>query len=157
MSTFDPIRLAIYAATRENPARLSAKEIAAAMGEGVHLSTIYGWGEPEKEGEPAKRISLARLIQFTLITRDSRPLAAFCELAGHACLPLPRAAGGGAEPASVKALAEFSDFMQENARAILDGKITRVEFARLEKEGREAQLAIADVINAAKRAMDSKK
>lgn len=153
MSMLDPVRRALHESLRDNPARLSAKEIAAAMGEGVHLSTLYGWSEAGEDGEPAKKISLARLIQFTIITRDARPLAAFCELAGYACLPMPGAAAGAPEPAALRAIKDFSEFMEANASALLDGEVTRDEFARLEKEGREAQMAIAAVLDSARQAL----
>lgn len=141
------VRLAVRETVEENPAGLSIKEIAARMG--VSLSLLYSWGDPDEAGAD---IPLKRLVQFTLITNDSRALAALANEAGHCTLPIPALGTiGEIEPESIKALHEFSEFMRENSRAFFDGVITAAELRRIEKEAYEAMLSISRVVAVARR------
>lgn len=149
------VRQAVHAILSDNPANLTPKAIAARMGSGVSLGLLYSWGDC---GEFGRDIPLERLLQFTLISQDGRALAAFCDLAGYAAIPVPNLGRlGAAEPASLKALSEFSQFMNENAKALMDGVISDDELERVEKEGGEAQLAIARVIEVARRQREAGK
>lgn len=140
----ETIRVAIRAAIYENPAKLKAEAIAKRMLVGV--STLYGYGESDAEGEARKTISLDRLLQFTLVTEDGRALSAFCELAGYVAIRLPERATPSAEPAELKALYEFSKFMETHSHALLDDLMEDAELAAIEKRADAAQRAIAQVV-----------
>lgn len=147
------VRAAVHEILQDNPAKLMPKAIASRMN--ISLSLLYSWGE---QGEYGRDIPLERLVQLTLIAQDGRALVALCDAAAYAAIPIPSLGrAGGAEPASLKALSEFSQFMDENARALMDGVISDAELAKIEKEGGEAQLAIARVIDLARRQREAGK
>lgn len=138
------LRKAIHEAITDNPQHLKAEAVAARMG--VNVSTLYRWGEPD--GAP---IPMERLVQLCLITQDSRPVAVLARATENALIPT----GRGAKPrrledCNVRAIKEFADFVGKSSEAFLDGRVTASEFAWIEREGRQAMLAIACVIEAAR-------
>lgn len=100
--------------------------------------------------------SLARFVQFTLVTEDGRALTELCALAGYACIRLPAKALGG-ETAALEALHDFSAFMTTHAQALMDGVIEPDELARIEKRADAAQRAIAQVVALARRQREEAK
>lgn len=140
----EPVRRAIQLAIADNPAKLKGESIAARMI--ISKSTLYGYGETDAEGEARKSISLERFVQFTLISEDGRALTELCALAGYTAIRLPAKSETGDEPAALKALHEFSAFMQTHAQALMDGKIEAAELASIEKGADAAQHAIAQVV-----------
>lgn len=149
----ETVRKAVHDTLAENQANLAPKAIASRMN--VALSLLYSWGE---SGEYGRDIPIERLVQFTLITEDGRALSELCAVAGYSAVPVPSFGRcSGAEPEAIKALHEFSEFMQENSRALLDGLISDTELAKIEKEGNEAMLAIAKVIEVSRRQREAGK
>lgn len=130
------VRQAIHEAIESNPAGLKGEAIAARMR--VSVSLLYGWGEIGRTAIP-----LDRLIQFSLITGDFRPVNAICREVGGLFVPCPQDDGNGADAGAMRALKEFSDLMQESSSALLDGKISAAELARIRREGAEAQRELA--------------
>lgn len=146
------VRLAVKAVLDDNPNKLSAKEIAARMGTGVAISTIYSWGDA---GQYGADIPLERIVQFTLITGDARPMAALCGDAGFLIIPSSKMSKAIPSPLpSLKALKEFGEFMNADAQAMLDGGSDFSKLKRAEKEGYEALLAVAGVLAALRQAYD---
>ncbi len=149
----DTVRRAVHEILADNAAGLTAKAISGRMN--ISLSLLYSWGE---QGEFGRDIPLERLVQFTLITQDGRALSELCKVAGYAAIPVPSMGRiGGAEPEAMKALHEFSEFMQENSKALLDGAVSADELPKIVKEGNEAMLAIARVIEIAQRQAEAGK
>lgn len=153
--TLEPVRAAIRAAITENPARLKGEAIAKRML--VSTSTLYGYGETDAEGEARKTIPLERLLQFTLVTEDGRALSELCALAGYVALRLPSRASSGAEPAALKALHDFSSFMETHSKALLDDLIEDDELTDIEKRADAAMLAIARVAALARKKREAGK
>lgn len=133
----DNVRAAIKSAIERNPAGIKGEALAVMMG--LHFSVIYRWGEAEGK----KNAPLDRFIQFSLITRDYRPISALCAAVGGLFVPVPPDEGGDVNVAALRALKEFSDLLQESSRALLDDKITPPELRTILREGAEAQLALA--------------
>lgn len=151
----ETVRRAVHDTLAENPANLTPKAIASRMGNGVSLGLLYSWGDC---GEFGRDIPLERLVQFTLITQDGRALSELCNVSGYAAIPVPTMGRcAAAEPEAIKALHEFSEFMQENSKALLDGVVNDAELDKITKEGNEAMLAIAKVIEVARRQRESGK
>lgn len=132
----DDVRRALQAALSSNPANLKGEAVARRMGIGT--SSLYRWGE-------SQAIPLDRLVQFTLISRDLRPLQALCRLAGGTFVPVP-GDGSTLDQAAMAAIKEFGAFLEAQAKAILDGKVTDRELARIEREGEDAILAIVAIV-----------
>lgn len=132
----EPVRQAIRDAIHQNPAGLKAESIAARMR--ISVSILYGWGELGRSPVP-----LDRLVQFVLITGDFRPINALSRELGGVFIPCPHDDGAGADAGAMRALKEFSDLMQESTQALLDGRISDAELARIRREGAEAQRELA--------------
>lgn len=140
----DRIRQAVHDAIKENPARLKGEAIAVRMG--VATSTLYAWGEPDKATIP-----LERLVQLVLITGDIRPIVALSSVVGGYYIPRRSAVGvASGELASVRAVKEFSDVLQDYSMALLDGRVSVKENARIQKDGAEAMQAIAELLELAR-------
>lgn len=143
----EAVRLAVREIFDENPAGLSLKEIALRMD--CSAALLYSWADL---GEGGADIPLKRLVQLTLITGDGRALAALGLATHYFVLPMPALGTvGELEPESIRALHEFSEFMRENARAVIARVMAAGDLRRIEKEGYEAMLAIARVIAVARR------
>jgi hypothetical protein len=151
----EPVRAAINAAISDNPAKLKGESIARRML--VSPSTLYGYGENGPDGDARKTIPLERFLQFTLLTEDGRPLSELCRLAGYAAIRLPERAVPGAEPAALKALYDFSKFMETHAHALLDNLVEADELADIEKRADAAQRAIAQVVALARQQREAGK
>ncbi len=150
----EPVRRAIALAISDNPARLKGEAVAARML--ISKSTLYAYGETDAEGEARKSISLERLVQFTLVTEDGRPMTELCNLANYACIRLP-AKTEGIEPTALEALHEFSSFMQTHAKAFMDGMIESSELADIEKRADATMRVIAQVVALARRQREEAK
>lgn len=135
-------QVALAAAIKSNPAGLKGEAIAARMG--IHHSVLYRWAEVGS----SRQMPLDRVIQFTLITGDSRPLAALCHAAGGAFIPLPADDAKCSDRDLVRTIKEFSDLAQVVSAAKADGKVDEFELAKINREGAECQRAIAQLLGA---------
>lgn len=138
----DPVREAIRQALKSNPAGLKACDIAKRMG--VNQSSLYRWGEGVDQDIP-----LARLVQLVLISGDPRPVAALCRLVGglFVVAKWPAVSKEAATDALVKAIKEFADLTAEASKDIIDGQIDSVELERICREGGQAQVALAQLLD----------
>lgn len=138
----DPVREAIRLTLKSNPANLKAAEIALRMG--VNQSSLYRWGESADQDIP-----LNRLLQLTHISQDPRTVAAVCKLAGGIFVLLKAGASTkeAATEATVKAVKEFSDLLQEVSKDLFDGTISQEELVRIRREAAQAQQAIAQLLD----------
>lgn len=141
-SMTDPVREAIRLTLKSNPANLKAAEIALRMG--VNQSSLYRWGESADQDIP-----LNRLLQLTHISQDPRTVAAVCKLAGGIFVLLKAGASTkeAATEATVKAVKEFSDLLQEVSKDLFDGTISQEELVRIRREAAQAQQAIAQLLD----------
>ncbi len=140
----EPLRLAINDVLDKNPAQLSAKEVAAALGKA--LSTIYSWGETSDTG---RDITVADLVRLTIITKDARPLAVLCAAAGGTFLALPKGGGETVDAALVAVIKNFGATAEEVAKDLADGVITRAELSRIRADIHQTQLALAHLMSIA--------
>lgn len=150
----EPVRRAIHNAIVDNPAHLKGEAIASRML--ISKSTLYAYGESDAEGEARKSISLERFVQFALVTEDGRPLTELCALAGYACIRMPSHVSGTDEPAAIKALHDFSAFMETHAKALMDGRIEQSEVVQIKKRADAAMLAISQVVKLASMQLKAK-
>lgn len=136
------VQAALGAAIKNNPAGLKGEGIAARMG--IHHSVLYRWAEVGS----SRHIPLDRLVQFTLISCDTRPLAALCSAAGGAFIPMPTEGAEGSDRDLVRTIKEFSDLAQAVSAAKADGRVDEFELAKIRREGSECQRAIAKLLGA---------
>ena len=139
----DNLKLAIHQALSDNPQHLKATAIEDRMN--LPHKFLYRYGDLKQSA----MINLERLVQLTLISGDTRPMAALCRAVGGVFLharPLEQ----GKEMLALKAVKEFSELMSEYSKDVRDGKICAKELARLDREAMQAQLAIAGLLQAAR-------
>lgn len=144
MTWVDNLKLAIKAVFHSNPAGLKESAIADRMG--VPRTFLYRYGDIHQD----EIIPTQRLVQLVLVACDHRPIAELCRACGGEFVitrPLTRTN----EQAALKAVKEFSELMGEYSKDIIDGHIDAKELKILEREGSEAQQAIAGLIEAARR------
>jgi hypothetical protein len=139
MTWLEDLKLAIKAVFHKNPAGLKEAAIADRMN--LPRTFLYRYGDLRQDDV----IPLERLVQLVLISGDMRPMAALCRACGGEFVAVKPLAHGSEETA-LKAVQEFSELMAEYSSAILDGRITPRELATLEREGAEAQQAIAALV-----------
>lgn len=143
MTWLDDFKLAIKAVFHNNPAHLKEAAIADRMG--MPRTFLYRYGDLHQDDI----ISVPRLVQLTLIACDTRPISALCRACGGEFIAM-KPLCTGTEQTALKAVKEFSELMGEYSKDILDGRITTKELRTLEAEARQAQQAIAALVQAAR-------
>lgn len=122
-----------------------AKELAAKMGL-PHVSLLQR-ANPDNDSH---KLTINHLYQILLHTGDLRPLQ---ELAHNFGFHLVRRDVQPADclaNATLAMASEAADVTKAAIEALADGVVTRIEFKRIEREGREAQDKIEVVIETAR-------
>jgi predicted nucleic acid-binding protein len=139
----DTIRLAINGILRDIKAALLAVQ----MG-GLSQSTLYRWGEMPTDNNPHTDIPLARAIQLTLITKDTRLISAIAAAAGGTFIPGRQLVEGRfeSERTAVKVMKASAALIEDFANALEDGKVTATEYKELAREAMNVHLSAAAIV-----------
>ena len=143
----ETIRLAIAGIIKEHKAPLLAKKLG-----DLSESTLYKWMEASTEDSKHGDIPLRRAIQLTLITGDSRLMAAIAEEAGGVYLPGLALVEGRfeSEKAACRVMKASAELIETWICAKEDGKISAAEYKELANEVKDLQLAAAAILASAR-------
>lgn len=132
---FETIRMAIAGIITDHKAPLLAKKAEAPTEENKH-----------------SEIPLKRAVQLTLVTGDTRLMAAIAEEAGGVFIPGHQLVGGkfSSERAAMKVMKESAELIQDYLKVMEDGKVTAAEYKELIREAMHLQLATACIVESAK-------
>jgi len=146
----DKIRMAVKAILHDH--RDKVEFLAKKLGEGVHPSTLYGWGESGTEDNKRSNIPIARAVQLTLVTGDTRLIAAIAEDAGGIFVPGKALVEGRFEneKSALRVLKAATALIESYTTAIMDGKITLEEYRDLAREAMQLHLAAACIAERAR-------
>lgn len=136
------INAAIKQILDDNPARETAKSIAAKAG----MSTSYLYSL----AEAGEAVPMGRMVQLHSITGDTRAVDALCRVCGGVYVPEPQADTQRCDAALLKAIKENSDFVQAVAQAMLDNQVSITELAMIERAAMDLQQAIVRVVSTAR-------
>jgi 16S rRNA G527 N7-methylase RsmG len=142
----EAIRLAISGIIKDVGDKLLAIKL------GLNVSTVHRYAEAPTENNHHSDIPLARAIQLTHITGDTRLMDAIAAEAGGVFVPGRQLVEGKfeTEKVAMREMKAAAELVAGYAAAMEDGRVTADEYRKIERESMKVHLATAAIMESAR-------